>query len=197
MLRCTVAMLAVLAWAAVAAAQIYEWRDADGARHFTTDVEDLPAEQRQNPRVVVRQSAWGNGEAAAPLAVEARREAQVVYDRPRRRRGVPAAPGVAPGVVINGPLAVATVDVQQTAPSLSYSSPLIAVPFDAPLVTTSFDRGRSRHQTLRMLLQDQFQADRDGPFVYDRLAAPGPRFRSLLPRGLPRRGARAGCVATR
>jgi hypothetical protein len=195
MVRCAVALLALLGWAMAAAAQIYEWRDADGARHFTTDVEDLPPGQRENPRVVVRQSAWGSGEAP-PATTEPRRQAQVVYDRRRFRRVEERPAGNAGGVSIHGPLAVAAVEVAQ--PSVTYQSPLVAVPlYDGPLVTTSFDRGRSRHQTLRMLLQDQFQVDRDGPFVYDRLAASGPRFRSVLRRGLPRRGVQAGCVVSR
>ena len=56
-----------------------------------------------------------------------------------------------------------------------------------PFVTTSFDRGRSRHQTLRMLLQDQFQLDRDGPYAYDRWDEPGlgPALAPFLNRGLP------------
>jgi hypothetical protein len=57
-----------------------------------------------------------------------------------------------------------------------------------PLVTTSFDRGRSRHLTLRMLLQDQFQLDRDGPFFHERMPiGVGPGLNPFLPRGLPNR----------
>ena len=60
-------------------------------------------------------------------------------------------------------------------------------PWYYPFVTTSFDRGRSRHQTLRMLLQDQFQLDRDGPYAYERWNQPGlgPALAPFLNRGLP------------
>jgi hypothetical protein len=54
-------------------------------------------------------------------------------------------------------------------------------------VTTGFDRGRSRHQTIRMLLQDQFAIDRDGPYAYQRWDQPGlgPALAPFLSRGLP------------
>jgi len=47
--------------------------------------------------------------------------------------------------------------------------------------------GRSRHQTLRMLLQDQFAIDRAGPYAYNRWDRPGvgPALAPFLPRGLP------------
>jgi hypothetical protein len=85
-------------------------------------------------------------------------------------------------VTFNGPLAVAN--------SESHSNDA-TYPLDDyyPFVTTSFDRGRSRHRTLRMLLQDQFQLDRDGPYVYERInpIGLGPRLQPLLARGLPNR----------
>jgi len=203
MLRCAVALLIGITWARVSPAQIYEWRDSDGSRHFTTDVEDLPLDQRQNPQVVVRQSAWGADTApvaADPAESRRRSEAQVVYDpsyRPRRR--VASAPVAANGgVYIDGPLAVASVELAQLGADGAYPAPVAVVPIAAlPLVTTSFDRGRSRHQTLRMLLQDQFQVDRDGPFLYERLGGVAPRFRSFLPRGLPCDGSRRGRVVSR
>lgn len=61
-----------------------------------------------------------------------------------------------------------------------------------PLVTTSFDQGRSRHLTLRMLLQEQFAVDRAGPYMFvERLIPPfgyvpmGPQLSPILARGLP------------
>jgi hypothetical protein len=84
-------------------------------------------------------------------------------------------PAAAP-LAINGPLAVATANNAQFP---------FGYPLEYPLVTTSFDRGRSRHLTLRMLLQDQFQLDRDGPYVY--YPGPpglGPNLHPVLPRGL-------------
>jgi hypothetical protein len=75
---------------------------------------------------------------------------------------------------------------------ISVTSPYPYFYPEYPLVTTSFDRGRSRHLTLRMLLQDQFQLDRDGPYVYQRSLPPprGPNLRVVLPRGLPHDRAR-------
>jgi hypothetical protein len=202
MLRCAVALLIGLTWARVSSAQIYEWRDSDGSRHFTTDVEDLPLDQRQNPQVVVRQSAWGTDTApvaADPAESRRRSEAQVVYDPSyRARRGASAPVAANEGVYIQGPLAVASVELAQLGADGAYPVPVAVVPVAAlPLVTTSFDRGRSRHQTLRMLLQDQFQVDRDGPFLYERLGGATPRFRSFLPRGLPHDGSRWGRVVSR
>jgi hypothetical protein len=93
-------------------------------------------------------------------------------------------------VNIHGPLAVASANVDAGYPDF--------VPY-YPLVTTSFDRGRSRHLTLRMLLQDQFQLDRDGPFFYERLnpVGLGPGLHPFLPRGLPNRVPRGARVLFR
>ena len=111
-------------------------------------------------------------------------------------RGLEAARGSGGGgggaggaVQINGPLAVA-------------SAPAAVGPgywpdYYPPFLTTSFDRGRSRHLTLRLLLQDQFAIDREGPFVFtDRLGPPfdnvplsvnlNPFLTNAIPRNFPR-----------
>ena len=87
-------------------------------------------------------------------------------------------------VQINGPLAVASVRNSDAGGYPGFYPPW---PWYYPFVTTGFDRGRSRHQTLRMLLQDQFQLDRDGPFAYQRWDQPGlgPALAPFLSRGLP------------
>ena len=84
------------------------------------------------------------------------------------------------GVSITGPLAVAN----------AYApAPVDVFRPEYPLMTTSFDRGRSRHLTLRLLLQDEFAVDREGPFIYPqraflrRLA-----LNPFLPRGLSGQG---------
>ena len=186
----------VLSAGTTAHADIYEWRDANGNRHFTNLLINVPAAQQPDARVVVTATAPSelSTQAAAPPAEAPRTEAQVVYDYSRQRDpytqgledGIALARSVVPAddgdVYINGPLAVANADpyVAVTAP-YPYYYPAY------PLVTTSFDRGRSRHLTLRMLLQDQFQLDRDGPYVYQRALPPasGPNLRVVLPRGLP------------
>jgi hypothetical protein len=193
-------VLAIVLWAlgAAARADIYEWRDANGNRHFTNLLINVPTAQQPDARVVVTATAPSElSEETAPPAAAPRAQAQVVYDYSRQpdpytqgvEDGIALARSVAPAdhgdVYINGPLAVANADpyVAVTTPH-SYYYP--GYP-GYPLVTTSFDRGRSRHLTLRMLLQDQFQFDRDGPYVYERALPPpsGPNLRVVLPRGLP------------
>ena len=192
-------VLAILLWGfgATAHADIYEWRDANGNRHFTNLLIIVPTAQQPDARVVVTATAPSelNAPAAAPPVDAPRTEAQVVYDYSRQRDpytqgledGIALARSVVPAddgdVYINGPLAVANAD-----PYVAVTTPYPYYYPEYPLVTTSFDRGRSRHKTLRMLLQDQFQLDRDGPYIYQRALPPpsGPNLRVVLPRGLPR-----------
>ena len=87
-------------------------------------------------------------------------------------------------VEINGPLAVA--NARSTDEGFGFN-PYVGWGGYYPFVTTGFDGGRSRHQTLRMLLQDQFAIDRAGPYAYNRWDRPGvgPALAPFLPRGLP------------
>lgn len=192
--------------AGIADAQIYEWHDAGGGRHFTNLLVNIPDDQQAAARVVANITPPApNGEAAAAgePAEAPRREAEVVYDFSQRRdryaQGVRDGLALAASVPewpdgrvhITGPLAVANATVFQPPPLHS---------FPEPLVTTSFDRGRSRHLTLRMLLQDQFQLDRDGPFLFERMAPVRrrPNLAKLLPRGVPRyRSGRVSLPAAR
>jgi len=207
-MRLALAGIGLLMCCVAASADIIEWQDAHGVRHYTNLQAEIPKEQQPSARVVVdelarRPPATNATEAVAteaPRPPEKRREAQVVYDRsqPSREYLEGLERGLVAGRVLNhvdgghvqitGPLAVATATTP--APYDAYSGyPLIDY---YPFVTTSFDRGRSRHLTLRMLLQDQFAVDRAAPFVFvERL---GPRFgrpvrsvdlNPLLPRGLP------------
>jgi hypothetical protein len=190
-------VLALLLYVGAAAhADIYEWRDANGNRHFTNLLTNVPAAQQPDARVIVTATAPTElgVPAAAPPAEAPRTEAQIVYDYSRQpdpytqglEDGIALARSVAPAdegdVYINGPLAVANAD-----PYVAVTTPYPYYYPEYPLVTTSFDRGRSRHKTLRMLLQDQFQLDRDGPYIYQRALPPpsGPNLRVVLPRGLP------------
>jgi hypothetical protein len=180
-------------------ADIVEWEDEEGTRHFTNVREVIPSQA--SPRVVVPEVAKGEERLeapAAPRATEPVRQAQVVYDRSHLEAAY--LEGVRHGMEI------AESDSPTSATRLSFSAPLAVANalahgagVDYPLypyglVTTSFDRGRSRHLTLRMLLQDQFQLDRDGPFVRERFpSGQGVNLHPFLPRGLPRgypRGAR-------
>ena len=183
----------------LAYADILEWTDAQGIAHYTNLKGEVPKEDRDLTHVVVDEQARQLAAApadpalpAAPPAVEAPRQADVVYDRSQETdaflagltRGLEMARTVnhadGGGVQINGPLAVAS-----TQSPAAYSP--YPYPYYYPFVTTSFDRGRSRHQTLRMLLQDQFAVDREGPFVFDRLGLPplNVGLNPFLPRGLP------------
>jgi hypothetical protein len=202
-----VIMIILLCWSGVAGADIIEWQDADGVRHYTNLKGEVPKEEAST-RVVVDElarqpaatSAAAGEPTSAPQSIEPRREAEVVYDRSRvseaylrgLRRGLETAVLVAGGgggggVQINGPLAIAN-----SARPAPYYDPYYSGYF--PLVNTSFDRGRSRHLTLRLLLQDQFAIDRAAPFVFDeRLFPPfgypplGVDLNPFLPRGLPHR----------
>lgn len=201
-MRQVIALLFGLACAgATAHADIYEWRDANGNRHFTNSLLNVPAAQQPAARVVVTalppsasSPPAANQVAASVPVAEPRAEAQVIYDYSQRRDpysqgvedGIALARSMVPAadgdVYINGPLAVANSE-----PYIAAAAPYPYYYPEYPLVTTSFDRGRSRHLTLRMLLQDQFQFDRDGPYVYQRALPPpaGPNLRVVLPRGLP------------
>lgn len=181
---------------ATAHADIYEWRDANGNRHFTNSLVNVPAAQQPDARVVVTATIDPQPSSAAVSApaTAPRTEAQVVYDYSQQpdpytqglEQGIALARSMRSSddgdVYINGPLAVANAD-----PYVAVTSPYPYYYPDYPLVTTSFDRGRSRHRTLRMLLQDQFQLDRDGPYVYQRALPPprGPNLHVVLSRGLP------------
>lgn len=188
---------------ATTSAEIVAWVDAHGVHHYTNVPEDIPSDYRDSARTVVRESR--RGEDPGPVAEEpARRElerperrrlAQVVYDRPQISEdyvrgfaeGLAYAQGGSRGGDINirGPLAVARADA--SAPVFTGDRYYVD---DYPFVTTAFDRGRSRHLTLRMLLQDQFQLDRSSPYIYPaRLLPPhlGVDLNPFHPRGLPRR----------
>ena len=181
--------------------QIYEWRD-NGVRHFTNDIDGVPADQQSTARVVIRKLKTAEPVpvvAEAEKANEPPRQAQVVYDRSGwqagynegMRQGTTLAGGGGGGsggvVQINGPLAVATSRASEAFPGYGYGGyPFAGFPYGYPFVTTSFDRGRSRGLTLRMLLKSQFQLDRDGPFRFARFPGGlGPNLAPFLPRGLP------------
>lgn len=131
-------MFALVFMAAPATAQIYEWRDSSGDRHFTNDLEDVPEALRDEARIVVRASpvaAAVDVETDEPETTEGAaqttrrrdevappRQAQLIYDHSFRfaRPSAPqyeAAPP-APPVQVNiaGPLAVSQVIVPESPP---------------------------------------------------------------------------------
>lgn len=205
-------LVAALLASPAARADIYEWRDASGARHFTNSTDGVPAEYRAVAQVLI--ADWSRpSPVQAPSApprdasVEARpaREVEVVVgpepwqvrSAGERTIQVGSGGGGGAGVQIQGPLAVASVHASDP---IGYAGGFYPPwPWYYPFVTTSFDRGRSRHQTLRMLLQDQFQLDRDGPYAYQRWDQPGagPALAPFLPRGLPYGVGRYGRVIYR
>jgi len=184
---------AVVLLSSMAQADIIEWHDASGVRHFTNLIEEVPKENRDAMQVVVdeavrRPPAEAPAAVSPPASVEPRREAEVIYDRSRAaaymdgwRAGLAASMPTESGgssVQINGPLVTNAI---APAPYVPYLPP-----YYSPLVTTSFDRGRSRHLTLRMLLQDQFALDREGPFGFvERWPPASVALAPFLPRGLP------------
>lgn len=192
---------ALLIAADAAVADIIVWRDASGVRHFTNRADTVPAEHRVAAEVLIVDAPRIDppvARLAAPAAPSA--GAMVASDQARfedaYRAGLDAGLSLVAGggggaaeggaVQINGPLAVTNVHERQDVGWGPYGWGG-GWPGYYPFVTTGFDRGRSRHQTLRMLLQDQFQIDRDGPYAYDRWDEPGlgPALAPFLPRGLP------------
>jgi hypothetical protein len=165
-----------------AAADILQWQDTDGVKHYTNLAQEVPAEYRHTARVVVDETVRGPRAlpAAEPAPVVSEsgppRMAQVVYDRsPVEQAYIDGLThGLAlrqasgdrrdAGVRIRGPLAVA--NATATAPTVRRGYlPWYHYPY--PLVTTSFDRGRSRHLTLRMLMQDQLALERDWLYGFE------------------------------
>ncbi|MCX8073868.1 MAG: DUF4124 domain-containing protein [Candidatus Binatia bacterium] len=152
MLVAALALVSAL-WSAVADAEIYAWRDASGVRHFTNVREEIPESYRDRAEVVVG-AAWAASQQQPPPSCdeETPRQAQVVIvprARGDRRRSTES--GVVPLVVqggnvhLEGPLVMALAP-----PTLSgLRWPVV------PLVTTAFDRGRSRHLTLRQLAEEE------------------------------------------
>jgi hypothetical protein len=196
--------LLVLLLPSVAGADILEWRDADGVRHYTNLKGEVPKDQRESVQVVVDELARHPqaAEPAAPPAAappaatqpadEPRREAQVLYDRSNTvdayvaglERGLETAHAVSSGgsVQINAPLVAGGGSVIP-----SYG---VLPPYHAPFITTGFDRGRSRFLTMRLLLDDQFTIDREGPFIVEGFPQCGRNLQGLalppfLARGLP------------
>jgi len=185
-----------------ASAEIVAWVDSQGVQHYTNVPEDIPPDYRDSVRTVVKDMPLAEEPPPAPptrreLDRPARRRlAQVVFDRPERSEdymrgfveGIAQVQGRARAGDINiqGPLAVARADAR--APYVA-TDPYYTTPI--PFVTTAFDRGRSRHQTLRMWLQDRFQLDRGFlPYVYPARFRIPRRDVGLTPyynRGLPRR----------
>lgn len=212
--RLLAALIGLLVATSAARAEIFEWTDAGGVRHFTNRKDLVPAGERADVRVVVPASEAGSAAPAAMAAASPADEATVapavaggsradwedayrngLADGWAMRAGGAGQPAGGQ-VSIIGPLAVAHVEDSGELGGAPYAA---WFPFEYPLVTTSFDRGRSRHLTIRMLLQDQFQLDRDGPFVFERLNPPGlgPNLPPFLPRGLPRHYARGSRVLFR
>ena len=183
------------------AAEIVSWTDDDGVRHYTNVPEEIPVLYRDTVETVVKDmprtadaSDSEPSEESSRPERERPRMAQVVYEKPPVSEeyvrgfleGVAYGRGGADGgeVNIEGPLAVA--DARVVSPPPTY--PYYVDPY--PLVTSAFDRGRSRHLTLRMLLQDQFQLDRGSPYIYQGRFLPphlGVDLNPHHPRGLPRR----------
>jgi hypothetical protein len=208
-MQTTAIALIVMLLAGAASADILEWRDSSGVTHYTNLKDEIPDEQRDAAQVVVNELARHpqGAEHVADVAAtvpEPRHQAQVIYDRSAvtqaytegLERGLEAArtSGTSGGTVqINGPLAVANAAAP---PSYAYLPPYVP-----PLISTSFDGGRSRYLTLRMLLQDQFAIDREGPFAFDGMPLGGVPLsvglNPFLPRGLPHRFPREARVITR
>lgn len=196
-MKIVVAALLLLVPSVAARGDILEWRDQHGVRHYTNLREEIPAAHRDAAQVVidekVRRAPEPPPAPAREQTSEPQRQAQVVYDRAviadayrdGLERGLELARGLSGpayggSVQIQGPLAIAGA----AAPPPVVVYPL---PYSYPWVSSSFDRGRSRHLTLRLLMQDQFLLDREGPYAF--AVNDPPPLVPYLPRGVPCRGA--------
>ncbi len=168
-------LLAVAIVASPVRGQIYAWRDADGVTHFTNLEEEIPASERANAREVVG-AAWSRaglqGEAEPAPPVREERGAATVVVPALATRPAPVPPvrvrEVAGGnVQIQGPLAVAVAD----APVFAAAVPAVFPGF----VTTAFDRGRSRHRTLRLLAEEALFPELVWPVALAVPSSPCPR----------------------
>ena len=205
MLRASVLALVLVVLPSAAGADIYMWRDLQGVKHYTNAKALVPTDAgaavvlEEPPPSAVREVATATAPAPAPpREVQSAGKAGDAFDQgamaaafaagwqqglaaAQQMRAAAPPPSAAPvSFQFNAPLAVAVGGGDGGyAPSwLDYNYPA--------LVTTSFDNGRSRHLTLRMLLQDQFAIDREGPYlIVDRFPPLGPNLQTVLPRGLP------------
>jgi hypothetical protein len=181
-MKAVVVALLMACCCSAAPADILEWQDAAGVRHFTNLKGEVPKAIRESAQVVVDEVArqpQPAGNVAAPVeAPRARapsqpsagdRQAQVIYDRSRPssafleglQQGLEAARAATANggsVQINGPLAVASAS---SPPAYrTYYPPYYYYPF----VTPPFDRGRWRHLTWRLLQEDLNALGREPPF---------------------------------
>lgn len=157
----------------IAGAQIYEWVDESGVRHFTNSIASLPDMARTQVRVVVEafptsSSDDASGESRVQPntgqgASEARQQSandafEAGWSRGFAAAGVDhAAPSpVQPPVVIAGGSQPIVVEMPRYDPSgLYYRSPYTGT------MTVPFDRGRSRGLTHRLQAEQLLQAQRD------------------------------------
>lgn len=155
-MRFTAAVCGWFVLAGVAKAEIYSWRDHDGVLHFTNVQAEIPPAYRSAAEVAVSAAWMPKEETPTASACEEsppRRAEAIVVPRPRPASGAGATADLPTGgVVAEG----GRVNIQ--GPLLVTSAPQVPVwPhwLGVPLVTTSFDRGRSRHLTLRQLAEEQ------------------------------------------
>ncbi|MGH3430174.1 MAG: DUF4124 domain-containing protein [Mycobacteriales bacterium] len=197
--RSIISVLVIVLIAAAARAEVYEWRDGDGSRHFTNSLQGVPAEYQNAATVFVAEwthpaSSTATAPApapaappsAAPTSVDVTAAWNEAYAAGLRAATEIGGAGAGGDMQINEPLAIANAPESQP----SYGYPPYAFyppsPWYYPLVTVGFDRGRSRGLTVRRSLKDQCQIDRDGPGAHRSLDQPGlgPALAPFLPRGL-------------
>lgn len=202
MLRASVLALVLFVLPSAARADIYMWRDPQGVKHYTNAKDLVPADAGAS--VMLEEPAHpATRETAEPVPPPARdvrpaRDTETAYDQGAVEAAYAA--GWQQGIAAAQQMRIAVPPPQAQPVSIQFNAPLAIAAgggnggyapswFDynyPALVTTSFDNGRSRHLTLRMLLQDQFAIDREAPyFIVDRFPPLGPNLQTVLPRGLP------------
>ncbi len=198
--------------AGVARADIFEWRDGDGTRHFTNKKSEIPVADGIQV-VVTDPEVSAEPATTAPVVSEPEGEALVVYDDSAERdayveglqQGLALAAGAGNTLQINAPLAVvaASGGWMPAPPPIGYYpyDPYYYPPYDSyplyhyPLLATTFRHGRSGHRLHRRRFGAKFQHHHQpGVFARDRFTAFGPSLSPLSSRGFHhglRRGARS------
>ncbi len=166
-------LLSVLLPAATLRADILEWRDGSGVRHYTNLRAEIPLPYRDQAQKVIDETVRHPAVAdetlqaavqeettpprVTPAGVATLADAYVAgLERGLRLRDDREYTGrAAEPVLVNVPVSV------PAAPTVTYVLPPYYGQRYIPWVTSSFDHGRSRHRTLRMVMENERLPDRD------------------------------------
>lgn len=165
--------------APTANADVLEWRDRDGVRHFTNVAAEIPEEYRDAAKNIISEEQWRSKspepppqpEVAAPARkrAAARRAATEDNYRDGFEAGLDYAREVSPEVTVVAPPAPAPqiiIAAPQEAQATSYPAYGAYGWNDGRRRFSRFDGGQSRHITRRMVEQNLDWHDDSPPIFY-------------------------------